>query len=130
MCVGVWRYCTCWYEYSMRYTVYGKTFEGENFRGFLGFSANRKSFPFNHLPCTVHNGMDLMHRENFPVNSAFCAQPRKFSSSKVLPYTVISQTSLKITKVSYLLHSFNKTSASVLSLKFRYFELKNKFLIV
>ena len=25
-----------------RYTVYGKTFEGENFRGFL---ANRESFP-------------------------------------------------------------------------------------
>ena len=69
-------------------TIYGKTFEGENFRGFHGFSANRESFPLNHLPCTVHNGVDLMHRKNFPVNSAFCAQPRKFSPSKVLPYTV------------------------------------------
>ena len=27
------------------YTVYGKTFEGENFRGFRGFVANRESFP-------------------------------------------------------------------------------------
>ena len=27
------------------YTVYGKTFEGENFRGFRGFLANRESFP-------------------------------------------------------------------------------------
>ena len=26
-------------------TVYGKTFEGENFRGFHGFLANRESFP-------------------------------------------------------------------------------------
>ena len=26
-------------------TVYGKTFEGENFRGFRGFVANRESFP-------------------------------------------------------------------------------------
>ena len=26
-------------------TVYGKTFEGGNFRGFHGFSANRESFP-------------------------------------------------------------------------------------
>ena len=27
------------------YTVYGKTFEGENFHGFHGFSANCESFP-------------------------------------------------------------------------------------
>ena len=26
-------------------TVYGKTFEGENFHSFHGFSANRESFP-------------------------------------------------------------------------------------
>ena len=26
-------------------TVYGKTFEGENFRSFRGFLANRESFP-------------------------------------------------------------------------------------
>ena len=26
-------------------TVYGKTFEGGNFRGFHGFLANRESFP-------------------------------------------------------------------------------------
>ena len=26
-------------------TVYGKTFEGENFRGFRGFLANHESFP-------------------------------------------------------------------------------------
>ena len=67
-------------------TVYGKTFEGENFRGFQPIV---KVFPLNHLLCTVHNGMGLMHRESFPVNSVFCAQPRKFSPSKVLPYTVL-----------------------------------------
>ena len=50
----------------MPYTVYGKTFEGENFRGFLA------------------------NRESFPVNGVFCAQPRKFSPSKVLPYTVFA----------------------------------------
>ena len=38
---------------------------------------------------------------------------------------IISQTSLKITEVSYLLRSFNKISASVLFLGFRYFELQN-----
>ena len=27
------------------HTVYGKTFEGENFCGFRGFLANRESFP-------------------------------------------------------------------------------------
>ena len=32
--------------------------------------------------------MGLMHRESFPVNGVFCAHPRKFSPSKVLPYTV------------------------------------------
>ena len=35
------------------------------------------------------------------------------------------QTSLKITKAIYLLRFFNKTSASVLFLEFRYFELRN-----
>ena len=30
-------------------TVYGKTFEGENFHGFRGFLANRKSFPLESL---------------------------------------------------------------------------------
>ena len=73
---------------SCRYvtTEYGKTFEGENLRGFL---ANREVFPLNHLPCTVHNGMGLMHHESFPENSVFCAQPWKFPPSKVLPYTVL-----------------------------------------
>ena len=32
---------------------------------------------------------------------------------------------MKIIKASYLLHFFNKTSASVLFLEFRYFELRN-----
>ena len=40
-------------------------------------------------------------------------------------YTVLSQTSLKITKASYLLRFFDKSSASVLFLEFRYFELRN-----
>ena len=38
---------------------------------------------------------------------------------------MISQTSLKITKASYLLRFFDKSSASVLFLEFRYFELQN-----
>ena len=38
---------------------------------------------------------------------------------------LISQTSLRITKVSYLLRFFNKTRALVLSLGFHYFELRN-----
>ena len=33
---------TCMYH---THTVYGKTFEGENFRGFRGALANRESFP-------------------------------------------------------------------------------------
>ena len=37
---------------------------------------------------------------------------------------IISQTSLKITKAIYLLRFFNITSASVLFLEFRYFELR------
>ena len=32
--------------------------------------------------------MGLMHCESFPVNGVFCAQPQKFSPSKVLLYTV------------------------------------------
>ena len=71
-------------------TLYGKTFEWEKFHGFCSFSANCESFPLNHLLCTVHDGHGLMHRESFPVNSVFYAQPRKFSHSKVLPYTVKS----------------------------------------
>ena len=48
-------------------TVYGKTFEGENFRGFRGFLANRKSFPLESFPLysTQWHGPDA---------------PRKFSS--------------------------------------------------
>ena len=38
---------------------------------------------------------------------------------------IISQISLKITKVSYLLRLFNKTSTSFLFLEFQYFELRN-----
>ena len=65
-----------------------KLSRGKTFAVFTVFQPIAKVFPLNHLPCTVHNGMDLMYRKNFPVNSAFCAQPRKFSPSKVLPYTV------------------------------------------
>ena len=66
-----------------------KLSRGKTFAVFTVFQPIAKVFPLNHLPCTVHNGMDMMYRENFPVNSAFCAQPRKFSSSKVLSYTVL-----------------------------------------
>ena len=54
-------------------TVYGKTFEGENFCGFL---VNLESFSLNHLLCTVHNDMGLMHRESF--------LPRKFCRIRYL----------------------------------------------
>ena len=66
-----------------------KLSRGKTFAVFTVFQPIAKVFPLNHLPCTVHNGMGLMHRESFPVNSVFCAQPRKFSPSKVLPYTII-----------------------------------------
>ena len=39
-----------------------------------------------------------MHRESFPVNGVFCAQPRKFSPSKVLPYTVYTYVVYVVTK--------------------------------
>ena len=65
-----------------------KLSRGKTFAVFTVFQPIAKVFPLNHLPCTIHNDVDLMHCENFPVNSAFCAQPRKFSPSKVLPYTV------------------------------------------
>ena len=42
-------------------------------QNFRSFSANRESFPSNHLLCTVNNDHGLMHRESFPVNSVFCA---------------------------------------------------------
>ena len=72
-----------------QYTVYGKTFEGENFCGFRGFFANRESFPLKLFAVySRHNGLDLMHRKSFPMNSVFCAHSRKFSPSKVLLYTV------------------------------------------
>ena len=60
----------------------------KTFAVFTVFQPIAKVFPLNHLLCTVHNGMGLMHRESFPVNGVFCAQPRKFSSLKVLLYTV------------------------------------------
>ena len=52
---------------------------------FAVFQPIMKVFPLIHLLCTVHDGHGLM---SFPVNSVFYAQPRKFSHSKVLPYTV------------------------------------------
>ena len=56
---------------------------------FTVFQPIAKVFPLNHLLRTVHDGHGLMHRVSFPVNSVFCAQARKFSHSKVLPYTVL-----------------------------------------
>ena len=61
----------------------------QNFCGFREFSADCKIFPLNHLLCTVHDGHGLMHLESFLENSVFCTQPRKFSHSKVLPYTIV-----------------------------------------
>ena len=55
---------------------------------FAVFQPITKVFPLNHLLCTVHDGHGLMHCESFPVNSVFCAQPRKFSHLKVLPYAL------------------------------------------
>jgi len=55
---------------------------------FAVFQLIAKIFPLNHLLCTVHNDHGLMHRKSFPVKSVFCAQPRTFSHSKILPYTV------------------------------------------
>ena len=76
------------YIYIIYIPYTAKLSRGKTFAVFTVFWPIAKVFPLNHLPCTVHNGMGLMHRKNFPVNSVFCAQPRKFSPSKVLPYTV------------------------------------------
>ena len=69
-------------------------FLGENFLWFLRFfSQSHKFSALTHLLCTVHDGLkslDLMHCKSFPVNSVFCAQPRKFSPSKHLPSTVLN----------------------------------------
>ena len=55
---------------------------------FVVFQLIAKVFPLNHLLCIVHDGHGLMHCESFPVNSVFCAQPRKFSHLKVFPHTI------------------------------------------
>ena len=75
-----------------------KLSSGKTFVVFVDFQPIVKVFPLNYLLCTVHDGHGLMHCESFPVNSVFCAQPRKFFHSKVLPYTVfqISFNNLKI----------------------------------
>ena len=63
---------------------------------FRGFSADLESFPLESLAVyTVHDGHGLMHRKSFPVNSIFCAQPRKFSHSKVLPHIYVYRTQQK-----------------------------------
>ena len=41
-----------------------------------------QSFPLNHLLLTMHNGLGMMHRKSFSVNSVFCAQPQKLSPLK------------------------------------------------
>ena len=65
-----------------------KLSSGKTFAVFAVFQLIAKVFPLNHLLCTVHDGHSLMHRKSFPVNSVFCAQPQKFSHSKVLLYIV------------------------------------------
>ena len=90
-----------------------KLSRGETFAVFTVFQPIAKVFPLNHLPCTVHNGMNLMHREKFPVNSVFCAQPRKFSPSKVffavygtcIPKTETRQESCGAKIVGYCIQS-------------------------
>ena len=66
-----------------------KLSSGKTFAVFADFQPIVKVFPLNYLLCTVHDGHGRIHRKNFPVNSVFCAQPRKFCPSKVLPYTVL-----------------------------------------
>ena len=76
------------FKIHVLYTICSKTFEGENFHGFGGFLANREIFPLNHLLCTVHNGMGLMHRKSFPVNSVFCVQPQVFPLESFAVYGI------------------------------------------
>ena len=45
----------------------------------------------------------------------------------VLHWDIISQANFKITKLFFLLCYFNRTSASVLFLGYRYFELRNNY---
>ena len=71
-----------------------KLLSGKTFVVFAVFQPIAKVFPLNHLLYTVHDGHGLMHRESFSVNSVFCAQPQKFSYSKVLLYMVHENFSL------------------------------------
>ena len=60
--------------------------------------------------------MGLMHRESFPVNSVYCAQPRKFSPSKVLPYTVLA--CKNVSKLTALLEKFHMIIVQKISYDF------------
>ena len=64
------------------HTVYGKTFEGQNFRGFRGFLALPQKFSHVRFAYYWHLFIILMKRCHLQL------VPRKFSPSKVLPYTV------------------------------------------
>ena len=72
------------YYYINIHTVYGKTFAV-----FTVFQPIAKVFPLNHLPCTVHNGMDLMNRENFPVNSVLCTTAKVFPLESFAVYGIL-----------------------------------------
>ena len=94
--------CKEWYNFQQELPYTAKLSSGKTFVVFADFQPIAKVFPLNHLLCTVHDGHGLMHRKNFPVNSIFCAQPRKFSHSKVLLYTVmVSKTVVQVFIISF-----------------------------
>ena len=86
--IPFWLYQRPWLKPPRQIPYTAKLLSGKTFAFFAVFQLITKVFASNHLLCTVHDGHGLMHHESFPVNSVFCAQPLKFSHSKVLPYTI------------------------------------------
>ena len=82
-------------------------FQGENLCGIQFFSPIAKVFPLNHLLCTVHDGLGLMHYESFPVNSVFCAQPTNiFSIWRVLYFNTVNYYLLYVLKSNCIAPDF------------------------
>ena len=63
--------------------MYGKCLEVKTF---AVFKLIAKGFPLNHLLCTAHNGLGLMHCVSFPVNSVLCTIAKVFPLKTFVVY--------------------------------------------
>ena len=74
---------------KIKYIPYTAKFSsGKTFVVFTGFLLYRECFTMNRLASNRHSYKEAATAKVFPVNVHFLFQPRKFSHSKVLPYTV------------------------------------------